>query len=138
LGNRLVFAVPWLLLGGALLIFGFQDAPWVLASGSQRRASTRLAKPNCGSAPCDDGEVLNYMKRMLNLGPDTGFGMFDPFTQRSPWQQLALARAHGHMPSHREFQIFCPLLNPLVAGIAKGIGFAPIQERDAPGHGNSH
>jgi hypothetical protein len=77
------------------------------------------------------------MERMLNLGTDTSFGVFDPFdqvAQRHPRQDLALARVRGYMPSHWEFQILCTLLDVLVASIAKGISFVTMQERLSLGH----
>ena len=62
------------------------------------------------------------MKWMLNLGPNTGFGVFklpDQSAQFGAVQQLTLARLHGNVLGHRRPLAFLPRFNPLIAGIAK-------------------
>src|ERR1035437_7311543 len=76
-------------------------------------------------------QVLHDMKRMLNLGANAGLGMFEPFQQTAQGrcrQRFAFTWPHRHVPRHRALNAFFPLLDALVTGIPKSIGFVAVEQ----------
>jgi hypothetical protein len=77
---------------------------------------TRLARPKL---------ILDHPKRMLHLGADTGFDLFNPISQGVAGfglvQRLALARHHGNFPVHASVFVLnlLALFNAPVARVGK-------------------
>ena len=72
------------------------------------------------------------MKRVLDLGPNARFALFDLFgdpPRRGVGQDLALAGAQGDMPAKGFTQVLFAFLNPLAARITEGVAFIAVQER---------
>jgi hypothetical protein len=86
---------------------------------------TRLAMPEL---------TLDHPKRMLHLGADTGFDLFNPISQGEagfgPVQRLALARHHGNFPVHASvfFLNLLALFNAPVARVGKDHFLLPVQQ----------
>jgi hypothetical protein len=75
--------------------------------------------------------ALDHPERVLHLRPNARqdlLRLVDHRGQRAAQvQRLAPARTHGNMPSHLGFGVGS-LAGTLVTGIAKGIGFLPVQQ----------
>mmetsp|Transcript_53128 Transcript_53128/g.124272 ORF Transcript_53128/g.124272 Transcript_53128/m.124272 type:complete len:381 (+) Transcript_53128:1249-2391(+) len=73
---------------------------------------------------------LDHPERMLDLGPDAGLHLLHPLGNEvgldEGVEQLALARAHGHMPGRP--RRFGPLVHALVARIAEGRVLLAVQQ----------
>ena len=86
---------------------------------------TRLAMPEL---------TLDHPKRMLHLGADTGFDLFNPIGQGVAGfglvQRFALARHHGNFPVHASVFVLnlLALFNASVARVGKDHFFLPMQQ----------
>ena len=68
-------------------------------------------------------QVFDVVKRMLNLGPNTGLGFFDLFIQLSALsirQCFTFAWTHSDMPLYRAVFVLFAFLYALVAGVTEG------------------
>jgi len=77
-------------------------------------------------------DVLDDVKRMLNLRSNTGLELLELLAQPSCFrigQRTALAGAQSNVPRHRAFLIFLAPLNTLVASITEGRGLVAMQQR---------
>ena len=78
--------------------------------------------------------TLDHPKRMLHLGVDTGFDLFNPCSRGvadfSLVQRLALARHHGNFPVHSSVFVFnlLALFNTSVARVGKDHFFLSMQQ----------
>ena len=66
--------------------------------------------------------VLHDMKRVLNLGPDAGLLLLDPFAQSPALgvrQRTALTRPQGYLPDYVSVPVLFPLFNALIACITE-------------------
>jgi hypothetical protein len=81
--------------------------------------------------------TLDHPKRMLHLGADTGFDLFNPISQGLAGfglvQRLALARHHGNFPVHASVFVLnlLALFNASVARVGKDHFFLPMPYGDA-------
>ena len=76
-------------------------------------------------------EVLDDVKRMLNLCSNTGFELLEMIVQPSGFrlgQRTELTGAEPNMPPHRAVLILFSLRNTLVARIADGLAFIAMQQ----------
>lgn len=76
-------------------------------------------------------QVLDEVERMLDLGADAGLEPLNALVQSAQFvvrQRTALAGPQGDEPLHRAALILFPLLNALVAGIAKGHALCAMQQ----------
>ncbi len=89
---------------------------------------TRLAAPEL---------TLDHPKRMLHLGAETGFDLFNTISQGLAGfvlvQRLALARHHGNFPVHASVFVLnlLALFNASVARVGKDHFFLPMQQGGA-------
>src|SRR3954468_8370929 len=77
-------------------------------------------------------QVLNDMKRMLDLGTYAGLNLFQPLfglAQRVLLERLAYTPFERNMPSDGRFQVLGALLNTLIASVTKGKLFSAVQQR---------
>ena len=93
------------------------------------------SSPAPGIGPCDAGTGSSPHGR--GVPPWRGCSPWPvrsipAFLPRGLRQGAALARLHGDMPGHRQVQVLFPLFHPLVARVAEGVGFIPMQQ-SAPG-----
>jgi len=77
-------------------------------------------------------DVLDDVKRMLNLRSNTGLGLLELLAQPSCLrigQRTALTGTQSNVPCHRVILIFFAPLNTLVARITEGRGLVAMQQR---------
>lgn len=76
-------------------------------------------------------QILHHMKRILDLGTDTGFGLLQPFLRLAfRWfvQGTTFTGTHRNMPGNRRFQMLAALLDILISRIPKRHSFVAMQQ----------